>query len=500
MCNKLDLGCGVREGFQSVATNIFADIVTKIRETAESGVGGVATFWIKVDTPQVATQTGEREWTATGPVEFLHSYSVAIAAGVFTFAIMIAGIRTVWEQRGEPIRELLKATMMLVVVAGMGTATIQVLSSWSDGLAIEIVENATHGKPFSAALGGLVIKGGGHNEMAQLPMIVMSFCMLGVFVTSVIQIVLLLIRSAMLVLLAGTFPIAAAATNTEAGKAWFKKYCAWALAFIAYKPAAALIYAAAMKMNEAGMTNKSGNGLVQALTGLMMMLLAIFALPALLRFAVPITAAVAGGSAGAGAAVADPGNAASGAVNLGRSSGRAGGSSGGGGGGGGGMASGAIGVGASAAGAAVTATRKAAGAVSGAASHSAGESGGGSPTPSSSRGSGGGSRGGGRRRQKLRQQTLGRRPILVVVLQQNPRIRRPHRQQLTRVQAPAGRQVSAAPQAQAHSGDATFSTNSAGAASAPAASPAASRATGPHAKFLLQVALSCNGCGARLEP
>ncbi len=58
---------------------------------------------------------------------------------------------------------------------------------------------------------------------------------------------------------------------------------------------------------------------MQALTGLMMLLLAIFALPALLRFAVPITAAVAGGSAGSGSPVADPGNLATGAVNLGRS-------------------------------------------------------------------------------------------------------------------------------------------------------------------------------------
>lgn len=229
MCRWNDLGCGVREGFQSVATSMFADLAAKIRETAESGVGGLATFWMKVDTPQVATRSGE-QWTATGPVAFLHSYSVAIAASVFTFAIMIAGIRTAWEQRGEPIRELLKATMMLVLVAGMGTATIQLLSSWADGLALEIVQNATHGKPFSTALGGLVIKGGGQHGTAQLPMIVMSFCMLAVFVTSVIQIILLLIRSAMLVLLAGTFPIAAAATNTEAGKAWFKKYCAWALA------------------------------------------------------------------------------------------------------------------------------------------------------------------------------------------------------------------------------------------------------------------------------
>ena len=388
MCRWNDLGCGVREGFQSVATSMFADLATKIRETAESGVGGLATFWMKVDTPQVATQSGE-QWTATGPVAFLHSYSVAIAASVFTFAIMIAGIRTAWEQRGEPIRELLKATMMLVLVAGMGTATIQVLSSWADGLALEIVQNATHGKSFSTALGGLVIKGGGQGETAQLPMIVMSFCMLAVFVTSVIQIILLLIRSAMLVLLAGTFPIAAAATNTEAGKAWFKKYCAWALAFIVYKPAAALIYAAAMKMNEAGMTNKSGNGLVQALTGLMMMLLAIFALPALLRFAVPVTAAVAGGGSGAGAAVADPGNVATGALNLGRPSRRAGASSGGGG-GGGGKATGAIAVGA---GAALSTTRKAAAAISTATSHSAGEPADGSPTPSPTRTSG--TRGGG---------------------------------------------------------------------------------------------------------
>ena len=110
-----------------------------------------------------------------------------------------------------------------------------------------------------------------------------------------IQVILLLIRSAMLVLLAGTFPLAAAATNTEIGKTWFRKYCGWALAFIAYKPAAALIYAAAIKMIST--TGAQGDDtLVQVLTGLMMLLLAIFALPALLRFAVPITAAVAGGA------------------------------------------------------------------------------------------------------------------------------------------------------------------------------------------------------------
>jgi hypothetical protein len=210
--------------------------------------------------------------------------------------------------------------------------------------------------------------------------------------------VLLLIRSAMLVLLAATFPVAAAATNTEVGKAWFKKYCAWALAFIAYKPAAALVYAAAMKMTEAGMTDESGNGLVQALTGLMMMLLAVFALPALLRFAVPVTAAVAGGSAGMGGGAADPGGMATGAISVGRSAiGRSSSGGGGGGGsssGGGGGATGALGVGASAglavAGAAVKGAKMAGGALAGAAAHSAGEAGGGGSSSGASSSSSGG--------------------------------------------------------------------------------------------------------------
>jgi hypothetical protein len=240
-----------------------------------------------------------------------------------------------------------------------------------------------------------------------LPALAGMFFGIAVFFAAVVQVLLLLVRSAMLVLLAGTFPLAAAATNTEVGKAWFKKYCGWTLAFIAYKPAAALVYAAAMQMTASGMIHKSGDGLVQALTGLMMMLLAVFALPALLRLAVPVTAAVAGGGAGMGGAAADPGGLATGAVSVGRSAlggGRSsgGGASGGGTGstGGGGSATGALGVGASAGlavvGGAIQGGRKAGDALAGAVAHSAGE-GTGTTSGSSSRGSGWSSRTGARR-------------------------------------------------------------------------------------------------------
>jgi hypothetical protein len=401
MCKFTDIGCGVQQAFQTVASNMFSDLISKLGEGATTAIQALTTFWIKIPTPEVATQTGN-SWQAAKPIAFLHGYSMAIAAVVFTFAILFAGIQTAWVKRGEPIRELLRTGLVLVVVTGMGTATIQVLSTASDLLAIDIVSKATpKNETASSAIRGLVIPGTGEAAGPnQLPMFLLMFSCLGIMLMSMIQVVLLLIRSAMLVLLAGTFPIAAAATNTEAGKAWFKKYCAWTIAFIAYKPAAALVYAAGLKMNQAGVTSVSGNSLVQALTGWMMMVLAVVALPALLRFAVPVTAAVAGGSVGSG--VGDPGGLATGAINMGRSSGRAGGpsgaGSGGGGGGGGGSAgkaTGAASVGAAlgVAGAAVTGAKKAAGAISGAASHSAGEAGGGS-SGSGAGGSGGG--GGGR--------------------------------------------------------------------------------------------------------
>jgi hypothetical protein len=372
-------------------------------EAGLTGLEAVSTFWIKIDSPTLSNEHVKEgctpapktascsTFTDTGPIAFLHSHVLEVSLSIFSLAILVAGMRIAWEQRAEPLRELLKATMLFVLVSAAGTATLQVLATWSDRFAMDLVEKATpNGQQFHQALGDALLQGGASQVAAQqLPTLVMMFSGLSVFIAAVIQIVLLLIRSAMLVLLAATFPLAAAATNTEAGKAWFKKYCAWALAFIAYKPAAALVYAAAMKMTEAGMTDQSGNGLVHTLSGLMMMLLAVFALPALLRFAVPVTAAVAGGSAGMGGGAADPGGMATGAISVGRSAigrsssggGGGGGSSSGGGGGGGGGATGALGVGASAglavAAAAVKGAKMAGGALAGAAAHSTGEAGGG---------------------------------------------------------------------------------------------------------------------------
>lgn len=112
------------------------------------------------------------------------------------------------------------------------------------------------------------------------------------FLGSVIQIMLMLVRGGMLVLLVGTLPLIAAFSNTEMGHQWFRKATAWLLAFALYKPAAAIIYAVAFKLG-------GQQGALALLDGVMMLFLAILALPALLRFLVPATSALAsGGGAG----------------------------------------------------------------------------------------------------------------------------------------------------------------------------------------------------------
>jgi hypothetical protein len=409
----MDMKCHVVEGVQSAASNWIDNLNRISTDFFSTILNSLATFWVKPKTPvSLATSSdGGQTWTDSKTVAFMQGQTLKLTLTILTLAIVIAGMRMAWEQRAKPVQELLKALLTFIVVCGAGTAAVQVLIAWSDEFSLNVIHAAIGGDSFSSTIKDLLINPPDRSSGSGMTSLLMLI-LLGQLAAwaSLLQIVLMLIRSAMLVLLGSTLPLAAAATNTEVGRAWFKKYCAWTLGFIAYKPAAALIYAAAIKLKDDKMLGPQ-TGLMQSLTALMMMLLAVLAMPALLRFAVPLTAAVAGGSAGMGSTGPEMGSLASGAVNVGSSSSGHGGSraasSGGGAGAG---ASGASGAGASGAattgakaaggaalgpaGVAAAAARKAAGAFAGAAAHSAGEAGGGSSGASMPRSSGSRSSGG----------------------------------------------------------------------------------------------------------
>ena len=122
MCGKLEIGCSIKEGFQSIVTGQFDALAIKIGELAAAGLQAVATFWMKIDSPTLDPQHSDTGTAASGSIEFLHGHALAVSGAIFTFAILAAGLRMAWEQRGEPLRELLKATMLFVLVATAGQA------------------------------------------------------------------------------------------------------------------------------------------------------------------------------------------------------------------------------------------------------------------------------------------------------------------------------------------------------------------------------------------
>ncbi|QHC65098.1 hypothetical protein GSU69_19800 (plasmid) [Rathayibacter festucae] len=261
--------------------------------------------------------------------------------GIAILSILVAAGRMVWTQRAMPLRELAGSVLTLIAVAGAGLVVIRLATSAGDAFSVWILDNSTdcsvtngESNCFGTTVGAMIgMTMASQNSIGLIGLFLLG--MLAVFMTYV-QIALMVFRGAMLVVLAGIFPIAAAATNTEIGRQWFKKAMAWTLAFILYKPAAAIVYAIAFRMTGTDLFKSDGTGLFQIVTGLALMLIALVALPALMRFLVPAVSSVGGGGAAGlllgAAALSAAGDVATGAIRASNNGGGGGGNGGGGGG------------------------------------------------------------------------------------------------------------------------------------------------------------------------
>ncbi|WP_240793249.1 hypothetical protein [Arthrobacter crystallopoietes] len=224
------------------------------------------------------------------------------------------------------MRDLGRSLATLVVVSGAGVAAVGLLTVSADQFSVWIINTSTDGTSFNENITAMLAL----NARSPLGAIMIIILGLIAIFASLIQIVLMIVRGGLLVILTGIFPTAAAFTNTEAGKGWFQKCAAWLIAFILYKPAAAIVYATAFRLvgtdifGDGGDGTTFGSALLSTVTGLALMIVALFAMPALMRFVTPMVGAVAGG--GGALAVGAVAGLASGAINMG-SAGRGGGGS-----------------------------------------------------------------------------------------------------------------------------------------------------------------------------
>lgn len=350
MCLVIFPTCWAENAAKSASKGFLDQIADNTGAAMASTLETLGSFWVAVPTIPL----GDTQGNASDPVAFLQGHTWWIWSTLMVFSVLYAAGQMIWSRKGQPLMELVAALIRSLLASSAGLGAVVILLQVGDSYSVWILDKSIEGG-FTEGLKQLM--SAPRADGLQIFIIVAGIIAM---LVSLVQICLLIVRSALSVLLAGTLPLAYSATNTQWGKQWSQKHASWLIAFVLYKPVAATIYAAAFKVTGSALTGKLegvAESIVGLMSGLVLMVAALFALPAMMRLIVPaVGAASAGGAMFAGAAV---GSAASGAVNMGSRMAAKGGSSGGGGaagaGGAGGGASGAAaakGAGTAAAGAA----------------------------------------------------------------------------------------------------------------------------------------------------
>lgn len=232
--------------------------------------------------------------------------SLPITIALLTLGLVVAGTRVMYSHRGEPFQEVMHALGRAVAVITLGTAAIQVFVWGGDAYAQWILKQAG-----ISATGGYTIAG----FAASSPGLALIFGLLGVIAVG-LQWVIMFVRQSLLLLLNAFWQISASYALLKRGEQAFEKITAWIIAFIIYTPLAASIYAFAWRLKD------GQDGVGGVLYGLMLIVLAVVALPAIMRLLVPASGALGSAIGGAmalgvGAAALQAGVAVGAAVSTG---------------------------------------------------------------------------------------------------------------------------------------------------------------------------------------
>lgn len=278
-------GKAISDPVGTVAGAIGNDIFEKILTSFWNGAVGVyrdfITSWLHAGPIINPEKSSAFQW-GSGVVNIFTLLAV-------TIGIMVAGVKIVWEQRGEDIRYVLSSLGRVILVSGMGVSIVSLLLTASDQAAAAILDSTDWGhKDTMAVLGDPGKAVAALGAMLFLPGAIM------VLVVIVQWCIMIFVAIATPVLLM-YWPVAEGITFAAGGRG-FSRVSKWLLAFILFKPTVAVLYGFAFQ------ELKGGDGIGGIVTAVCIIAMAPFALPALLKIVNPAAAGT--GADGAGTALA----------------------------------------------------------------------------------------------------------------------------------------------------------------------------------------------------
>lgn len=276
-----------------VLDGTFNQILTSFWEGTVGVYRQFVTSWLHAG-PIINPETSPAFAWGTGIVNIFTALAV-------TIGILWAGIRIVWSQRGEEVRYVFASLGRVIVVSGLGVSVFSLLLTASDQAAAAILDSTAWGqkdtaavlgdpKRAVAAMGAMLFLPGG----IMLLVVIVQWCIM-IFVSIATPILLMY------------WPVAEGLTFAAGGRG-FSRVSKWLTAFILFKPTVAVLYGFSFE------ELKGGDGIGGIVTAICILMMAPFALPALLKIVNPAAAGT--GADGAGAALAGMAGVAVGAVGV----------------------------------------------------------------------------------------------------------------------------------------------------------------------------------------
>ncbi len=289
MCNPLlpvtcigDFAAGQAADIATDAgTNAFNEIANAAyAEFWKLWVEWIITPWTKISTPDLEGRV---------QVEWMHSRLAWLTLFVLVLSCLITALRMVWNANGQPLKDLARSLFTTMFISVAGIMLIDMLMRFGDQFTEWIITAAVD-DGFKQKMAAVT-----EADPATSGMFVLLTAGFGLFLAGV-QAALLIFRSAVVVVMAGVLPLAAAGSAGPWGQQLFARLVGWTIAFVLYKPIAGLVYAMSIVL-----IGQSSDAL-SLVSGVALMLVAILSLGALIMLFQPNSGVFASGGGGGGMA------------------------------------------------------------------------------------------------------------------------------------------------------------------------------------------------------
>ncbi|KAA2261524.1 hypothetical protein F0L68_17280 [Solihabitans fulvus] len=248
----VDISCEVNDWFHN--------LVKDFARASADFLGEAASWWTKAD------QSSILHSSAVGIVHSLLSY---VGLAMLTCSIIWQATVLVIKRKPDPLVNTATGLLQFVAWSTLG-ATVTIMT-YEAGIALASQVLGDSIKHFAEAMGAAIT-----SDVAAVALILLLALIL--MIVSGIHWIIGFLRIGALVILLALMPTAAAGSLNEATKPWLKKVLSWTLALDLYQPLAAIIFSIGFVL--------VGNGasLSQLMTGLAVLVLAVLAMPVMLRF------------------------------------------------------------------------------------------------------------------------------------------------------------------------------------------------------------------------